>query len=41
MTKQLQNFNSFRGLTVIKSKEKQVILKTNIYNKMNEYAWKW
>ena len=37
-TKQLKNFNSFSGLAVIKSKRKQVILKINIYNKMNENA---
>ena len=27
---------SLGGLSVIKNKKKQVILKTNIYNKMNE-----
>ena len=32
----MQSFNSFSGLYVIKSKKKQVILKTNIYNKMHE-----
>ena len=32
----MKNFNSFSGLAVIKSKKKQVILKINIYNKMNE-----
>ena len=29
----MQNFNSFSGLSVMKSKKKQVILKTNIYIK--------
>ena len=32
----MQSFDSFRGLFVIKSKKKHIILKTNIYNKMNE-----
>ena len=32
----MQSFNSFSGLSVIKRKKKKVILKTNIYNKMNE-----
>ena len=32
----MQSFNSFSGLSVIKSKKNQVILKTNIYNKMHE-----
>ena len=40
-TKQLQSFNSFNGHAVIKSKKKEVILKTNIYNKMNKNARKW
>ena len=37
----MQNFNSFNGLSVMKSKKKQVILKINIYNKINENAWEW
>ena len=37
----MQNFNSFDGLSVMKSKKKQVILNINIYNKMNENARKW
>ena len=32
----MQNFSSFSGLSVIKSKKKQVNLKTNIYNKMHK-----
>ena len=36
----MQNFNSFNGLSVIISKNKQVILEINIYNKMNENARK-
>ena len=32
----MQSFNSFSGLSVNKSKKKQVILKTNINNKMHE-----
>ena len=32
----MQSFNSFSGLSVIKIKKKQVILKIKIYNKMNE-----
>ena len=36
----MQSFDSFRGLCVIKSKKKQLILKINIYNKMNENARK-
>ena len=40
-TKQLQNYNSFSDLAVIKSKKPEVILKINIYNKMNENTRKW
>ena len=32
----MQSFDYFRGLFVIKSKKKQVILKISIYNKMHE-----
>ena len=32
----MQSLNFFSGLSVIKSKKKQVILKTNIYNKMHK-----